>query len=285
MSSEPFMDEIGDLIDLERYPLERTDSQEWLALVERCRAAHREDGCVNLPGFVRADALADFAREASVLIERHGYRKSHLRTALFNQGDPSKPSGHPANHLFREKSLQIANDQIGDTLIRRIYEWQPLTDFVAGVEGCERLYRMADEFQALNLIAHETGNGLPWHFDVNNFTVTLLLQASEAGGEFVFVPGMRCGRDVDFVRMEQLFEGDGSFVHTTQRSSGTLTLFRGRNALHAVTPVEGHTSRITAVLTYDEKPDCVASERGNAFVYGPRVEAIYRERRERARIP
>ena len=279
------MDEIGDLIDLERYPLERTGSQEYLALVERCRAAHRENDCVNLPGFVRADSLAAFAREASVLIERHGYRKSHQRTALFNQGDPSKPAGHPANRLFHEKSLQIANDQIGDTLIRRIYEWQPLTDFVAAVEGCERLYRMADEFQALNIIAHETGNGLPWHFDVNNFTVTLLLQASEAGGEFVFVPGMRSGRDVDFVRMEKLFEGDGSFVHATERSGGTLTLFRGRNALHAVTTVTGSTPRITAVLTYDEKPDCVASERGNAFVYGPRVEAIYRQRRERAQVP
>lgn len=278
------MDEIGDLVDLERYPLDRTEGAAWSALVERCRTAHREDGCANLPGFVRADALAAFTREASALLERHGYRKSHLRTALFNQGDPSKPAGHPANRIFRERSLQLANDQIGDTLIRCIYEWQPLTDFIAAVEGRERLYRMADEFQALNIIAHEAGNGLPWHFDVNNFTVTLLLQASEAGGEFVFVSEMRCGRDVDFDRMERLFDGDESFVHTTERSDGTLTLFHGRNALHAVTPVEGPTPRISAVLTYDKKPDCVASERGNAFVYGPRVEAIYRERRERARI-
>ena len=276
------MDEIGELIDLERYPLDRTDGEAWIALVERCRTAHREDGCVNLPGFVRTGALAAFAKEASALLESHGYRKSHLRTALFNQGDPSNPADHPANRMFREVSLQLANDQIGDTLIRRIYEWQPLTDFVAAVEGRERLYRMADEFQALNIIAHEAGNGLPWHFDVNNFTVTLLLQASEACGEFVFVPEMRRGRDVDFARMERLFDGDESFVHRTERSGGTLTLFHGRNALHAVTPVEGPTSRITAVLTYDEKPDCVASERGNAFVYGPRVEAIYRERRNRA---
>ena len=93
---------------------------------------------------------------------------------------------------------------------------------------------------------------------------------------------MRSGRDVDFARMERLFGGDASLVHATERSGGTLTLFHGRNALHAVTPVEGPTPRITAVLTYDEKPGCVASERGNAFVYGPRVEAIYRER---ARTP
>ena len=70
------MDEIGDLIDLERYPLDRTDGEAWVMLVERCRTAHREDGCANLPGFVRADALAAFAREASALLERHGYRKS-----------------------------------------------------------------------------------------------------------------------------------------------------------------------------------------------------------------
>ena len=35
-------------------------------------------------------------------------------------------------------------------------------------------------------------------------------------------------------------------------------------------------------MTYDEKPDCVASERGNTFIYGPRVAEIYRQRREAA---
>ena len=75
---------------------------------------------------------------------------------------------------------------------------------------------------------------------------------------------------------------DGS---TLPREAGTLTLFRGRNHFHAVTPVEGPARRVTAILTYDERPDCIGSERGNTFIYGPRVAEIYRRRREAAGAP
>ena len=37
----------------------------------------------------------------------------------------------------------------------------------------------------------EEENGFPWHFDTNNFTVTLALQNADAGGEFEYVPAIR----------------------------------------------------------------------------------------------
>jgi len=265
------------LIDLKRYPLDRPGSDDWTALVESCRAAYRDADCVNLPDFIRAEALPQLVAEAEAMLKR-GYRKSHLRNALFAGGDPDKPADHPVNRLFREGSVQLADDQIGETLIRCIYEWQPLCDFVAAVEERPKLYRMADEFQALNIIAHETGDGLPWHFDVNDFTVTLLLQAAETGGEFIFVPELRDRKNVDFATMTRLFGGETALIHRTERAAGTLTLFRGRNALHAVEPVGGRRARITAILTFDEKPDCVTSPRGHVLVYGPRAEAIHRAR-------
>lgn len=270
---------IPDLIDLDRYPLDRPGSVAFAELVAQCQAMHREEDCANLTGFIRPDALTALAVEARDLL-RNGYQKSQLRTAMFDQGDPDKPEDHPAQRMFREGSLQLASDQIGNTLIRGIYEWQPLTDFLAAVEDRAELYPMADEFQALNIIQQSHGDSLPWHFDVNHFTITLLLQASEAGGDFVFVPDMRNGTEVDFETMQKIFDGDESQIRRPSRNAGTLTIFRGRNAFHAVTPVAGKTPRITAILTYDERPDCVSSPRGNTFVYGPRVEAIYRLRRE-----
>lgn len=270
---------IPDLIDLDRYPLDQPDSAAYAALVAQCQAMHREQDCANLTGFTRPDALLSLADEAKSLLE-HGYQKSQLRTAMFDHGDPDKPEDHPAQRMFREGSLQLADDQIGKTLIRTIYEWQPLTDFLAAVENKEQLHPMADEFQALNIIQQSHGDSLPWHFDVNHFTITLLLQASESGGDFVFVPDMRDGPDVDYESMQKIFDGDESQLRRPSRDAGTLTLFRGRNAFHAVTPVAGKTPRITAILTYDEQPDCVSSARGNTFVYGPRVEAIYRKRNQ-----
>ncbi len=270
---------IADLIDLDRYPLDAPGSAGYDELVGHCQQMHRDQACANLPGFVRLEALASLADEGKDLLE-HGYQKSHLRTAMFDYGDPEKSADHPARRMFREGSLQLADDQIGETMIRAIYEWQPLTDFIAAVEEKETLYRMADEFQALNIIQQGVGDSLPWHFDVNDVTITLLLQASEDGGDFVFVPEMRNRTEVDYATMQKVFDGDESQVRRPNRDAGTLTLFRGRNAFHAVTPVKGKTPRITAILTYDERPDCISSERGNTFIYGPRVEAIYRKRRQ-----
>jgi len=274
------MTEAVRLIDLDRYPLDRPGSPAWRALVDDCRRRHEAVGAANLPGFLRADAVPRLATEAGVLLE-HAYQKTHYRTAFFREDDPSLPPDDPRRRMWVEGSLQLASDLIGpETLIRSIYAWEPLTAFVAAVEGRERLYPMADEFQALNIIAHGDGEQLPWHFDVNSFTVTLLLQAPDAGGAFVYAPDLKRDGEPDLPAIRAIFDGAMSRVRTLPRQAGTLTLFRGRNHFHAVTPVEGPARRVTAILTYDERPDCVGSERGNTFIYGPRVAEIYRRRRE-----
>ena len=39
-------------------------------------------------------------------------------------------------------------------------------------------------------VANE-GPGFPWHFDTNNFTVTLAIQNAVQGGEFEYAAGIR----------------------------------------------------------------------------------------------
>ena len=272
------MAEIADLIDLERYPIDDLRSARGMKLVEAARRGHDIDGAANLPDFIRADAVPLLAAEADALLEV-GYRKTKIRTAYYRVPDPELPVDHPRRHLWQEGSLQLADDQIGpETCLRMIYEWDALTEFVAAVEGYSKLYRMADEFQALNVIAHGAGEALPWHYDVNDFTVTLLLQESLAGGDFVYASDIRTSDNENYDAVKRVFDDDPGLVRTLPRAAGTLTLFRGRNSLHAVTPVEGTMERITAILTYDVQPDCIASERGNTYLYGPRVENIYRAR-------
>lgn len=271
---------IGELIDLERYPLDREGSPAWQALIEDCRRQHREQGAANLRGFVRPEAVPLLAAEARDMLPS-GYAKTRMRTVFFRDDEPEYPEGHPRRRRWEESLTQVASDLIGpDTMIRRIYEWDPMTRFIRAVEEKETLYRMADEFQALNIVAIGEGKMQPWHFDANDFTITLLLQAPEGGGEFVFATDLRRDGVVDYDAIARIWDGDDSRLRTLPRDAGTLTLFRGRNAFHVVTPVEGATQRITAIMTYDEKPDCRASERGNSFIYGPRVAEIYRRRRE-----
>ena len=50
--------------------------------------------------------------------------------------------------------------------------------------------------------------------------------------------------------------------------AGALVLFRGRNALHRVTPVEGERTRMLVVLAYNAKPGISLSESARMTFYG-----------------
>ena len=97
--------------------------------------------------------------------------------------DASAPEGDPRRREYTHHALQLADDQLpADTLVQRLYRCDVLTDFVRRVQGKAELYRYADEFQALNIVALPPGSWHGWHYDYNECTVTLLLQAAEEGG-------------------------------------------------------------------------------------------------------
>ena len=49
---------------------------------------------------------------------------------------------------------------------------------------------------------------------------------------------------------------------------GTLTMFRGRNAMHRVTPTRGDTTRMLVVLAYDSQQGIELSESARMTFYG-----------------
>ncbi|MBT6202429.1 MAG: hypothetical protein HOI34_01845, partial [Rhodospirillaceae bacterium] len=211
------MDGVGDLIDLDRYPLGERGSKRYDAFIETCRAMHDEQGACNLQGFIRPEAIEKLRHEADTLLPV-GYDKVFTRNVYFTDDDPSLPADHPVRQFWTFSSNQVADDQIDDeTLIRQIYLWQPLVDFIADVESCATLYPMADEFQALNIIALEEGGGSPWHYDTNAFTVTLLLEAPEGGGDFVYAPDIRTKDNPNYDGVKRVLDGDKSLIRQLPR--------------------------------------------------------------------
>ena len=49
---------------------------------------------------------------------------------------------------------------------------------------------------------------------------------------------------------------------------GTLNVFRGKNTLHRVTPIQGGRERIVAVLSYFEHPAVRFTDEDNLEFYG-----------------
>ncbi len=190
-------------------------------------------------------------------------------TVYFEPPGDSAGPGHPRALLQRSAKKAIAYDQIpAGAPVRRLYESDDLTAFIAAVLGKPVLYRSADPLDALEIAVFSDGDELGWHFDNSEFSVTLMYQQPEAGGHFEYCPGLRTGHDQNYPGVQKILQGSSEGVVRLPASPGTLAVFRGQHALHRVTPVRGPRPRINSVLTYGEHPGMKLSELTQQLFYG-----------------
>ncbi len=269
-----------DLVDLQRYPIADLTTGPGAQFLAQCQHSIETNGWCNLDGFIRQDALDQLNREANELLPTADVL--HVKRNIYQGAiDPTLPEDDPRRKEFTHIAVQLADDQIpAQTRLKQLYRSERLTDFVRQVQKKQCLYRCADEFQALNVVALRPGSWHAWHYDTTECTVTLLLQAAEEGGEFTFLPNSRNDDTEDREAVDRLLSGDMTQAQTFSRGAGTFTLFRGGYSLHGVTKVQGNRPRISAVLTYDEEPDRVIDDQINIRIYGQRVETILAKRHD-----
>ncbi len=267
------------LVDLARYPIADLESGAGAVFLKECQDHMEAHGWCNLDGFIRPEALAALEDEASNLLP--GAEVLTIKRNIYQGAiDPSLPADDPRRREYTHVATQLADDQIPtDTLIQQLYQSEILTDFVRRVQKKTVLYRCADEFQALNVVALFPSSWHAWHYDTTECTVTLLLKAAESGGGFAFLPNSRTDETEDREAVDRLLAGDMSHAQKFDRGAGTFTLFRGGYSLHGVTEVFGAHPRITAIMTYDEEAGRVISDDINVRIYGKRVEKILADRK------
>jgi hypothetical protein len=147
---------IASAVDLERYPVSPLGGERAQALAQDCRAQLAATGSCLLPGFLTQSAVATMAAEVARLAHRKpGGRGS---TAYLAPPDESFPDGHPRRWLQTSSVGAVAYDLIPRrALIRQLYEWDGLLDFLAAALGEDRLYRYADPLGALNIAVMARG--------------------------------------------------------------------------------------------------------------------------------
>ena len=117
-------------------------------------------------------------------------------------------------------------------------------------------------------MAYRDGEALNWLFDRSEFTTTLLLQAPEAGGDFVYRSDLRTDDNPNYEGVGRLLSGDDPEVKTLKLAAGTLNVFRGKNTAHKVSTVKGARERIIAVFSYFDRPGVVFSKEDQIGFYG-----------------
>ena len=267
--------EPADLVDHDRYPVDRLDSPDGRALVDHCAAQLRETGACELPGFLTTAGL-DAALADACALEPLAYRSGGLGTAYLASPPDDLPDEHPRRWRGPHAVGVVAYDQFpAESPIRQLYEWGPLREFLAAVLGHDVLHPYADPFGALNLAVMADGDELQWHFDMTDFVVSLALRDAEAGGDFETVPRIRSHDAENYEHVAEVLAGDNRDVVTIEMSPGTLLLFEGRHSLHRVSPISGPTTRLVALLAYDTKPGTCGSATLARHRYG-RVTPLHR---------
>jgi hypothetical protein len=259
---------IHDILDLERFPLDRPGSPAWSSLVDQCRADLRSEGMYNLEGFVRADAIKRAVAELTPVIDTLSFTHKREHNIYFKREVPGLAPDHPALRMTQTVNHTVCYDQIPQSIPSWIYEWPPFVVFLAATMQKDALFPMRDPLARVNVMAYRAGEALNWHFDRSEFTTTLLFQMPETGGDFVYRSDLRSDADPNYDGVARLLEGRDDHVKTLNLIAGTLNVFRGKNTAHRVSQVEGSRERIVAVFSYFDRPGVIFTKEEQIGFYG-----------------
>lgn len=257
-----------EILNLDRYPLDREGSHEWKALVDKSIADLEATGMFNLEEFVLPGIAQKAASEIAPLMATQSYTHKRVHNIYFQPEIPELATDHPALRKVETINHTICADQIANSLVLSIYEYAPFARFLAATMGKQSLHTMQDPLARANVMSYRQGEALNWHFDRSEFTTTLLLQEPERGGEFEYRSDLRSANDPNYAGVASLLEGRDPDVKRLRLKAGTLNVFRGKNTAHRVTTVQGNVDRMIAVFSYYENPGVMFSAQERVGFYG-----------------
>ncbi len=255
--------ELQTIINSKSYPLAKSSFR------SSCHETLKKNGVLVLRHFLTPESIAAIKREGDD--EKHrAYFCSQEHNVYLIPADHNYPANHPRNRLVTSSKGCITDDIIAaDSPLRILYDSEVFREFLCSVLDEPALYEYADTLSSINLHYAEPGQELGWHFDNSSFAITLMIQEPELGGAFEYIGDMR---DAD--KEKRNFQGvkkvlDGKIVpKQLNMDAGALVLFRGRNAIHRVAPVEGNRTRMLVGLAYNSQPGIALSESARMTFFG-----------------
>ena len=254
------------LINLARYPIHQPGPARD-ALLSEVRVSLAEDGCAVLKQFLTPAGIARIAGEADQVASK-AHRSFGRTNPYFTEDDETLPSDDPRRRFYDRSNAFIPADNFLKTgPLRQVHDFPAFDPFIKDCLEEEKFYRYADPLADVIINMAEEGNGFPWHFDTNNFTVTLAIQNADSGGDFEYAPNIR--RDGEaFDEVKEVLDERSDNVRKLTLEPGDLQLFKGRYSLHRVAPLFGSTPRYVAIFSYVEEPNMVGSPTRTKQLYG-----------------
>jgi hypothetical protein len=183
---------------------------------------------------------------------------------------PDLPDGHPARRTTVRGNAFVAWDDIpADAMIHKLYVSEVFHRFLADCFGLPAVYPLADPLAGLTVNVVLPGREHPWHFDTNEFAVSMVTQEPEEGGIFEYCPNIRSKDAENFADVAAVLDGDDAGrVRALTLDPGDLQLFHGRYSMHRVTTVQGQAARHSAIFAFTDQPGVVGSPERTRQLFG-----------------
>lgn len=261
---------LHDLVDLGRYPIDRPDSPAYDRMIEDLKRELDQDGCAVLPGFVHETGIELLLLEADTVAPK-AHRSFNRTNAYFTKDDPRFGIAHPIRRFYDRSNAFVPADNFpASGPLRRIYEFEGFLPFIREAlgEDEDQFFRYDDPLADVIINVVEEGQGFPWHFDTNNYTVTLAIQNGEEGGAFEYAPNLRSTEDENFDAVASILDGNMARVRQLELQPGDLQIFRGRYSLHRVAPVKGDRRRYVGIFSFVEAEGMCGGVERTRQLYG-----------------
>ena len=275
------MERLQEIIDLQKYPIHDLQSKERKEMVAHYKNELDEVGCCKIPNFIKQDSLDKMFKEVSTRRE-HIYWSDESHNPYFSVKDENYETNHPLNTFNERKNGYLNSDVLSDDSdLRFIYETDELKDFVSDCLGVKPIFQWADPLGRNPYNCMDPGHTLPWHFDSNEFTLSILVKKADEGGDFEYVPNLRAPSDNKFEDVKKVLSGDREKVRVLKLGEGDLQIFKGRFSMHRVTKIKGNTTRYIALPTYVLDGWRVNTPAHSKIVYGRAMPIHYERNKKR----
>lgn len=264
--ADPERGVLDDIVDTTLFDLDE-HATTWEQLGAAMAQQLDAEGVAQVPGFLRpaaVEAIADELDRALPFIPVvHDRRSVYGRSAGEAGATSDWIAGHATRDMFPPQSPA-----------HRLYVSPLFKRLIGACVGTGRLFEYADPLAGLVATVLPPGGCYGWHYDTNEYVVTIAIREADHGGAFEFHRDLRGVGDENLDGLRRVVDdGDASGRRSIGARPGDLQVFRGRYSLHRVTEVGGDVHRLTLVLSYAQRPGLIGPADRTRRVYGRVTEA------------
>jgi hypothetical protein len=258
---------IEHIINFHQYPIANPYIKQYADLIANCRQQLQQQGCCVLKNFLTNKAIS-LAQQESLSLENKAYYATRKTNIFKTDDDPTLPPEHPARFFMeRTNAFVPKNEFYPQSLFLTLYSATIFRNFIAACLD-EIIYEYSDPLAGLVLNILRPGTQHPWHYDRNDFSIVLMIQAATEGGKFEYVSNIRTPSNENFELVSKVLHGDREKVQQQNLQPGDLQIFQGKLSLHRVTKVAGNQKRHTAIFSYTKKQNVIEKVKDNELLFG-----------------